>query len=139
MENVILPALISGLDIEKAKEEAFKLLEAVGLAEKVYNPSIKLSGGEMQRVSIARALINKPALVLADEPTGNLDSKNSAEIINLMKELNAQNEQTFIIVTHDPVVAQAATKVVDMLDGKVTYTSLRTDFYCPYRKLVPHS
>ncbi len=138
LENVALPALISGLSQKKAKEKALTLLKSVGLKEKVNYPAVRLSGGEMQRVSIARSLINKPALVLADEPTGNLDSKNTAEIIKLMKELNQQNRQTFIMVTHDPRVVQAATKVVDILDGKVREVKPRTEFHCPYRKLVPH-
>ncbi|MHC1586675.1 MAG: ABC transporter ATP-binding protein [Candidatus Hecatellaceae archaeon] len=119
LENVMLPALIAGVSFEKARETALDLLKAVGLAEKAHHLAARLSGGEMQRVSIARALVNKPALVLADEPTGNLDSRNSEEILKLMKELNVKNGQTFILVTHDPSVAEAATKIVKILDGKV--------------------
>lgn len=119
VENVMLPALVAGVGFEKAREKALDLLKAVGLADKASHPASRLSGGEMQRVSIARALINQPALVLADEPTGNLDSKNSAEIIRLMKELNQKNRQTFILVTHDPSVAEAATKIIRILDGKI--------------------
>jgi ABC-type lipoprotein export system ATPase subunit len=119
LENVMLPALICGVSFEEAEREALSLLKAVGLADKTGHSAAKLSGGEMQRVSIARALINKPALVLADEPTGNLDSQTSAEIIKLMKELNRRNRQTFILVTHDPTVAEAATKIVKILDGRV--------------------
>ncbi|KYH36083.1 MAG: ABC transporter ATP-binding protein [Candidatus Hecatellales archaeon B24] len=119
LENVMLPALICGVSFEEAEREALSLLRAVGLADKTSHSAAKLSGGEMQRVSIARALINKPALVLADEPTGNLDSQTSTEIIRLMKELNQRNRQTFILVTHDPTVAEAATKIVKILDGRV--------------------
>ena len=119
LENVMLPALICGVSFEEAEREALTLLKAVGLADKTSHSAAKLSGGEMQRVSIARALINKPALVLADEPTGNLDSQTSAEIIKLMKELNRWNRQTFILVTHDPTVAEAATKIIKILDGRV--------------------
>ena len=119
LENVMLPALICGVSFEEAEREALTLLKAVGLADKTSHSAAKLSGGEMQRVSIARALINKPALVLADEPTGNLDSQTSAEIIKLMKELNRRNRQTFILVTHDPTVAEAATKIIKILDGRV--------------------
>ena len=119
LENVMLPALIRGVGFEEARAEALNLLRAVGLEGKAGHLAARLSGGEMQRVSIARALINKPALVLADEPTGNLDSQTSAEIIKLMGELNKRNRQTFILVTHDPTIAQAATKVIKILDGRV--------------------
>lgn len=138
LENVMLPALISGLGSKQSRDEAVNLLKAVGLESKINNPAIQLSGGEMQRVSIARALINKPALILADEPTGNLDSKNTAEIMRLLKELNQQNKQSFIVVTHDPRIVQAATKVIDILDGQVREVIHRTEFFCPYRKLTPH-
>jgi ABC-type lipoprotein export system ATPase subunit len=119
LENVMLPRLILGGQ-QTARREALEMLKAVGLAGKAHYLAARLSGGEMQRVSIARALINRPALVLADEPTGNLDSRNAAEIIRLMKELNRRNRQTFILVTHDPSVAEAATKIVKLFDGKIT-------------------
>jgi len=119
LENVMLPRLILGESQAAARREALEMLKAVGLADKAHYLAARLSGGEMQRVSIARALINRPALVLADEPTGNLDSRNAAEIIRLMKELNRKNRQTFILVTHDPTVAKAATKIVRLLDGKI--------------------
>jgi putative ABC transport system ATP-binding protein len=92
----------------------------------------------MQRVSIARALINEPALVLADEPTGNLDSKRTEDILRLLKEMNTENNQTFMVVTHDPMVVQTASKIIDILDGVVREIIHKSEFHCPYRTLVPH-
>ena len=138
VENVMLPALIAKNTNREARKKAVDLLEAVGLGDKVNYPSIRLSGGEMQRVSIARALINEPALVLADEPTGNLDSKRTEDILRLLKEMNTENNQTFMVVTHDPMVVQTASKIIDILDGVVREVIHKTEFHCPYRKLVPH-
>jgi len=138
VENVMLPALIGGQGGKASKEKAVDLLKAVGLGDKISYPSIRLSGGEMQRVSIARALINEPALVLADEPTGNLDSKNTADIMELLKDLNEGNNQTFVVVSHDPRIVQEATKIIDILDGQVREVIHKTKFYCPYRTLTPH-
>ncbi len=138
VENVMLPALIARTPNREARKKAVDLLEAVGLGEKVNYPSIRLSGGEMQRVSIARALINEPALVLADEPTGNLDSERTKDILRLLKEMNTENNQTFMVVTHDPMVVQTASKIIDILDGVVREIIHKSEFYCPYRTLVPH-
>jgi putative ABC transport system ATP-binding protein len=138
VENVMLPALIARTPSREARRKAVDLLEAVGLGEKVDYPSIRLSGGEMQRVSIARALINEPALVLADEPTGNLDSKRTEDILRLLKEMNTENNQTFMVVTHDPMVVQTASKIIDILDGVVREIIHKSEFHCPYRTLVPH-
>jgi len=138
VENVMLPALIARTPSREARKKATALLEAVGLGEKVNYPSLRLSGGEMQRVSIARALINEPSLVLADEPTGNLDSKRTKDILSLLKQLNKENNQTFMVVTHDPMVVQTASKIIDILDGVVREVIHKTEFHCPYRTLVPH-
>ncbi len=138
VENVMLPALIARTPGREAKRKATDLLEAVGLGEKINYPSLRLSGGEMQRVSIARALINEPSLVLADEPTGNLDSERTKDILRLLKQLNQENNQTFMVVTHDPMVVQTASKVIDILDGVVREVIHKTEFHCPYRTLVPH-
>ncbi len=138
VENIMLPALIARTPGREARKKATSLLEAVGLGGKVNYPSLRLSGGEMQRVSIARALINEPSLVLADEPTGNLDSERTKDILRLLKRLNQENNQTFMVVTHDPMVVQTASKVIDILDGVVREVIHRTEFHCPYRTLVPH-
>ena len=101
-ENVLLPALIAGRRDEKARERGRELLARVGLSARLEHLPSELSGGEQQRVSIARALLTEPELVLADEPTGNLDSRSSAEVLDLLRELNRTEGQTLVIVTHDP-------------------------------------
>ena len=118
-ENVMIPALLAGLQQPKAKEKAIRMLEAVGLAERLTHKPDALSGGEQQRVAIARALINEPDLVFADEPTGNLDSASSNEIHDLFLRLNQELEQTFVIVTHNPHLANICTRTVEMADGKI--------------------
>jgi putative ABC transport system ATP-binding protein len=119
LENVELPLLVSGTSSKKAREQAEKALTLVGLTEwKDHKPS-ELSGGQQQRVTIARSLVNNPTIVWADEPTGNLDSKNSFEIMNLLLKLNKENNQTFVIVTHDPKVGQMCKRVVEMESGLI--------------------
>ena len=118
-ENVILPALIAGGHGHEHAERADALLERVGLAGRADHLPGELSGGEQQRVSIARALLMEPALVLADEPTGNLDSTSSAEVLALLRELNRAEGHTIVIVTHDPGAASMAGRVVLLRDGKV--------------------
>ena len=118
-ENVELPLRYAGIDRPTRKEKAQKALEAVGLKNRLKHFPRELSGGEAQRVTIARALVNEPSLVLADEPTGEVDSQTSTELINLMRDLNKKLGTTFIIVTHDPLVAQATTRVLRLQDGKV--------------------
>ncbi len=119
IENVMLPRLIGGTPNDKAKEEAAKLLKMVGLRDKIFAGATQLSGGQMQRVAVARALVNQPAIILADEPTGNLDSKNAEEIIDLMHELNKSNKQTFIMVTHAPELMGDVDKVIRIKDGLI--------------------
>jgi len=118
-ENVALAAEYAGVKGSKAKELALDSLALVGLADRGGHRPSELSGGEQQRVALARALVNKPTLVLADEPTGNLDSGRSAEILALFRQFNRQHGQTFIIVTHDAEVAAACDRVIHMRDGVI--------------------
>jgi putative ABC transport system ATP-binding protein len=118
-ENVELPLLVAGVGSREAGEKALHALEMVGLSDwRDHNPS-ELSGGQQQRVTIARSLVNEPEIVWGDEPTGNLDSENSAEIMDLLCELNATNGQTFVIVTHADDVAARAHRIVRMRDGLI--------------------
>jgi putative ABC transport system ATP-binding protein len=118
-ENVALAAEYAGDKGGKAKQKALESLALVGLADRGGHRPSELSGGEQQRVALARALVNKPTLVLADEPTGNLDSGRSAEILALFRQFNRQHGQTFIIVTHDAEVAAACDRVIHMRDGVI--------------------
>jgi putative ABC transport system ATP-binding protein len=118
-ENVLLPALIAGRQDNEMRERARGLLERVGLAPRAEHLPSELSGGEQQRVSIARALLMRPALVLADEPTGNLDSHSSREILDLLGELNRDEGHTIVMVTHDPAAAATAGRVVFLRDGEL--------------------
>ena len=119
VENVALAAEYAGVKGAKAKEMALESLALVGLEDRGGHRPSELSGGEQQRVALARALVNKPTLVLADEPTGNLDSGRSAEILALLRHFNRQHGQTFIIVTHDAEVAAACDRVIQMRDGVI--------------------
>ncbi len=121
LENVILPLFyhrFSPLTDQEQEGKAVKMLEAVGLAERIHHEPQELSGGEQQRVSIARALVNDPVLILADEPTGNLDSKSGTEIMNLLVDLHAQGV-TIVMVTHDPRIAAYTDRTIHLLDGKI--------------------
>ncbi len=118
-ENVALPAMIGGMSKNKAMIEAGNLLDMLGLAERLTHKPAQLSGGERQRAAIARALINKPAVVFADEPTGSLDSRNRDEIRAIIAGLRERLNQTFVIVTHDPTMTEIADSVVSMADGRI--------------------
>lgn len=117
-DNVELPALIAGCTPREARNRSTELLARLRLAEKMNAIPTQLSGGQQQRVALARALINRPHLLLADEPTGNLDSQNTQEVLNLLREINTAG-QTIFLVTHDPRVARAANGVVQMRDGVI--------------------
>ncbi len=117
LENVALPSFYAGaLDYDRAKE----LLTMVGLADRLNNRPNELSGGQRQRVSIARSLINSPEFILADEPTGNLDSKTGKEIMDLILSLKKKNGKTILMVTHDPHLAQITDRIIYLKDGKIT-------------------
>jgi putative ABC transport system ATP-binding protein len=118
-ENVLLPALIAGRRDEAMRARAPALLDRVGLAARGHHLPSELSGGEQQRVSIARALLMEPELVLADEPTGNLDSQSSAQVLELLAELNREEGHTIVMVTHDPEAAKVAGRLVRLRDGVV--------------------
>ena len=117
LENVVLPAEFAGTPITQARDRAVELLERVGLSGRLRHRPGQLSGGEQQRVAIARALINHPALVLADEPTGNLDSKTGAAIVDLLASL--AGEQTVLVATHDERINRVAGRVIHLSDGQV--------------------
>ena len=119
LENVMIPALIAGRDKGETEKEAKRLLDMMQLSERTSHKPAALSGGEQQRVAIARALINRPALLLADEPSGNLDSKNREEIHSLFFRLRDELGQTTIIVTHDEKLAQMADRQIEMQDGEI--------------------
>jgi len=117
LENVLLPRQIAGTDVT-AEKDAIDLLKTVGLENQMYKRANKISGGQAQRVAIARGLINKPSIVLADEPTGNLDSVTSETIVQLMKSMAKKLNQTFIIVTHDKEHFGDVDKIITIKDGK---------------------
>lgn len=119
VENVELPLLVSGIRPAEARRRALDGLAQVGLADRSHHRPAELSGGQRQRVTVARALVNNPAIVWGDEPTGNLDSKTASDILGLMQQLNRELGQTFIIVTHDPVIGNACDRVVRMQDGQI--------------------
>ena len=119
VENVELPLLVGGAGVKAARVRALEVLEQVRLAERAHHRPNQLSGGQQQRVAIARALVNEPAIVWADEPTGNLDSDTSKEILDLLLQLNRENGQTFVVVTHDEGVGSLMNRVVRMRDGRV--------------------
>lgn len=120
IENVMMPALIAGRARSEAAEEAAKLLKMMNLSDRTTHKPSQLSGGEQQRVAIARALINRPALLLADEPSGNLDTKNREEIHSLFFRLRDELGQTTVIVTHDDSLASMADRKITMRDGVIT-------------------
>jgi putative ABC transport system ATP-binding protein len=119
VENVELPLLVSGVAAKEARDRAIRALDLVHLTEWAAHRPAQLSGGQRQRVTIARALVNEPAIVWADEPTGDLDSRNADEIMDLIVNLNETNGQTFVIVTHDIRVAEHTFHIVNMLDGQI--------------------
>ncbi len=119
VENVELPMLVAGESGRKARRRALEMLEVVGLIERARHRPAELSGGQQQRVTIARALVNNPAIVWADEPTGNLDGEAAENIMDLLCKLNQEQNQTLVIVTHAPEVGARASRIVRMRDGQV--------------------
>lgn len=119
LENVELPMLYAGLDNEERAKRAREALEAVGLAGREQNHPNQLSGGQQQRVAVARALVNQPALILADEPTGNLDSRTSVEVMEIFQRLNRERGITLVLVTHEHDIAEYADRVIVFKDGRI--------------------
>ena len=119
LQNVILPLKIAGISSRKRKEIALKALEAVELTDKAKNKASNLSGGQKQRVCVARAIVNSPKIIFADEPTGNLDSKTSAKVEDLLFDLNKENGITLVIVTHDEALAQKCDRQIRIQDGQI--------------------
>jgi putative ABC transport system ATP-binding protein len=119
LENTVLAGDYAGVGRRQARQASLEALDLVGLADRAEHRPSELSGGEQQRVAIARALVNRPSLILADEPTGNLDSERSEEVLRILRQSNQERGQTFILVTHDPDVGAACDRIVRMRDGKI--------------------
>lgn len=119
IENVMIPALIADRNARQAEEKANEILEFLGLKERIHHKPSELSGGEKQRVAVARALINEPHVILADEPSGSLDTKNKEELHNLFFDLRERFGQTFVIVTHDEGLAKRSDRIIHMKDGYI--------------------
>lgn len=117
--NVKLPAIIAGMSKSEANYRSMKILEALGIADKAKQRPVNLSGGQQQRVAIARCLINNPAIILADEPTGNLDTKTGADIFDMLKTLSKRFHRTIIMVTHNPELAESTDRTIIMKDGRI--------------------
>ena len=124
IENIMIPAFIAGVSKGEAKKRAKELLDFMGLADRAGHKPNELSGGEKQRVAVARALVNRPAVILADEPSGSLDTKNKAELHQLFFDLRDKTGQTFVIVTHDENLAKITDRTISMNDGLLTDTQL---------------
>ena len=127
LENVMMPLLISGIKSSQAREIARRVLDEVGLGDRMDHRPNQLSGGQNQRVAIARALVNKPSIVIGDEPTGNLDSKASENIYELLRKLNREHNQTFILVTHDEHMAAKTDRIIRLVDGRIAENSINSN------------
>jgi len=120
LENVALPMIFQGVSEEYRKKKAKELLKLVGLYDRMNHKPGELSGGERQRVAIARALVNDPEVILADEPTGNLDSKTGKQVMEFLKDLNRKEKKTIVLITHDAAIAKFADRIVVLRDGRIT-------------------
>ncbi|MHA1976573.1 MAG: ABC transporter ATP-binding protein [Candidatus Hodarchaeales archaeon] len=120
VENVETPLLLQGYNSGVAREQAKMLLRDLGMGDRLYHSPMELSGGQQQRVAVARALITDPAIILGDEPTGDLDSTTSAEVMTLFRRINNLNKQTFVLVTHNRWIAEKCDYIVHMIDGKIS-------------------
>jgi putative ABC transport system ATP-binding protein len=127
LENVMMPMIFQGTPVEQRKKRAKDLLISVGLGERIYHQPAELSGGERQRVAIARAFANNPELVIADEPTGNLDSSTGKKIMEILTDFHKKEGKTIIVVTHDPHIADYSEKIVDIKDGEITINHKQRD------------
>ena len=129
LQNVTLPMTFQGVSPEEAEKRGIAILEKVGLGHRIHHKPFELSGGQCQRVAVARALANTPSVILADEPTGNLDTKTGTEIIDLLKQLNTENGVTVICSTHDPKMLRSSDRICWMLDGQLDKISSGAEFH----------
>ena len=137
IENVMLACDYAGIGGKPARQAALEALGLVGLADRADHKPSELSGGEQQRVAIARALVNKPEIILADEPTGNLDSERSAEVLALFRQFNREHGQTIVLVTHDSEVGEACDRIIRMRDGRIRDYGQRVEVAAVAAALVP--
>jgi putative ABC transport system ATP-binding protein len=137
LENVELPLLLTGTPVPRARERAAAMLERVGLGHRMGHRPNEMSGGEQQRVTIARALVGRPAIVWADEPTGNLDTVMAGQVMDLLCELNAVEGQTIVLVTHDPGIGARAGRLLRMRDGRLVDDVVRAPTRAPTRAPAP--
>ena len=129
VDNVVMPMIFKEIPKSQRTKRAKEMLVNVGLKERMYHKPTQMSGGQQQRVGIARAFVAKPEVVFADEPTGNLDSKTSKEIINIIKKMAKENNQTIVMVTHDPTMAKYASKIIEIHDGKIVDIKAGENYY----------
>ena len=126
LENVMLPLWFEGFTRKEREEKAKKMLEDVGLGDRIHHRPTELSGGQRQRVAIARALANEPQIIVADEPTGNLDSKSGEQVLQVIDELHSKQNKTILMVTHERYVAERAEKIIDLKDGKIVKEEIKS-------------
>lgn len=138
LENVMLPMIFAGIPTDEGTERAIKLLETVGLGDRLHHKPSELSGGQQQRVAVARALANEPAIILADEPTGNLDLKTGKEIIELLRRMNKEHGVTIISATHDLKMIDVSDRIVHIRDGRIEKIENRADIEVRVGEMEEH-